>query len=369
MKYIEAYQYFDKSEIIKTLGSEESVIIGRVTNKNRGVFHVLHELGTDVATLSGKYIHEALYHVDYPAVGDWVVMTRNGESFIIHKLVTRKNAFVRRQKVVGGRKIMNDLIVGGTTQEQVLAANLDTVFIVTGLDKNFNPKRIERYLTLAYNSGANPVLILSKLDLCDDVAEKVAQVEDIAFGVPVHPVSAIEAIGMEDLKPYLGVGKTVCFLGSSGVGKSTVTNYLLGEMIQETKETSEGSSKGRHTTTTAQLLMAIDGTMIIDTPGLREIQLWCDEDTLDTSFDDIAKLMESCQFKNCTHHREPGCAVVAALETGELSKSRYDNYLKMLREVKYLEMRKREADKKLNKRPKQKKSRHTDKQKMKSEML
>ncbi len=363
------YQYFDKLELLESNNSETSTI-GRVINKNRGHFSIMHDLGVSEATLAGKFIHEALFHLDYPSVGDWVVMTKKSElesEYIIKKLIPRKNAFVRRQKIVGGRKIMNDVISGGTTQEQVLAANLDTVFIVTGLDHNFNTKRIERYLTLAYNSGANPVIILSKVDLCDDVDVKIGHVEEVAFGVPILPLSAISEEGMDGLKHYLGVGKTVCFLGSSGVGKSTITNYLLGGEIQETKSTSESNSKGRHTTTTAQLLIAKDGTMIIDTPGLREVQLWCDEDTLETTFDDISLLMEQCKYGNCTHNSEPGCAISSALSSGQLSTERYKNYLKMLREVKHLEKRKREAEHKLNKKPKRTESRHTNKQKIASD--
>lgn len=360
------YYYFEPKEIEHENGSDH-LVVGRVINKNRGHFSILHDQGISDATLSGKFIHEALYHVDYPSVGDWVLMVEKSQQeadYIIKKLIPRKNAFVRRQKIVGGRKIMNDVISGGTTQEQVLASNLDTVFIVTGLDSNFNTKRIERYLTLAYNSGANPVIILSKLDLCQDVAEKVSDVEKVALGVPILPLSAISDEGMEALRAYLGVGKTVCFLGSSGVGKSTITNYLLGGQIQDTMATSESNSKGRHTTTTAQLLIAQDGTMIIDTPGLREVQLWCDEDTLETTFDDVASLMEACKFANCTHNKEPGCAVNQALESGSLSLERYKSYLKMLREVKHLDKRKKEAEQKLNKKPKRTESRHTNKQKI-----
>lgn len=366
MTNLREYYYFEPKEIENETSSDHQVI-GRVINKNRGHFTVMHDLGVSEAMLAGKFIHEALFHVDYPSVGDWVIMSKKSEQeneYIIKKLVPRKNAFVRRQKIVGGRKIMNDVISGGTTQEQVLASNLDTVFIVTGLDHNFNTKRIERYLTLAYNSGANPVIILSKLDLCDDVEEKISRVEDVAFGVPILPLSAISDEGMEALNNYLGIGKTVCFLGSSGVGKSTITNYLLGGQIQDTKATSESNSKGRHTTTTAQLLIAQDGTMIIDTPGLREVQLWCDEDTLETTFDDVASLMEACKFGNCTHNKEPGCAVNQAIESGSLSVDRYRSYLKMLKEVKYLDQRKKEAAHKLNKKPKRTESRHTNKQKI-----
>lgn len=343
------------------LCTDEEGFPARIINKNRGHFQILTESGQFDSSLSGKYLHESNTNVEYPAVGDWVMVRRKMDQHIIYKLLVRKSAFARRQKIDGGRKIINGIVSGGTTQEQILASNIDTVFIVTGLDKNFNPKRIERYLTLCLESGAAPVILLSKLDLCDDVEDKIYAVEGVSLGFPIHAISAISDQGMEQLSPYLGEGKTVAFLGSSGVGKSTISNFLLGENLQMTKLTNEQTSKGVHTTTTAQLLMSKDGTLIIDTPGLREIQLWCDEETIDTSFEEITALMENCKFNNCTHHSEPGCAVREALNSGELAADRYERYLKMMKEVRYLNKRKKGVEQKLNKRVKQYDKRNSEK--------
>ncbi|MCD4714267.1 MAG: ribosome small subunit-dependent GTPase A, partial [Clostridiales bacterium] len=226
---------------------------------------------------------------------------------------------------------------------------------------NVKSKIVELYLTRCRDSWASPVILLSILDLCDDVEEKIFEVEGVSLGFPIHALSAISDQGMDDLNPYLGKGKTIAFLGSSGVGKSTISNFLLGESVQLTKNTNEQTSKGVHTTTTAQLLVSKDDTLIIDTPGLREIQLWCDEETIDTSFEEITSLMENCRFNNCTHRSEPGCAVREALKTGELPADRYERYQKMLREVRHLNNRKKGVEMKLNKRVKQYEKRNSEK--------
>lgn len=349
------------------LGIYETGFPARVAEKNRGHFKILSTEGEYDAVLSGKYLHASRTNAEYPCVGDWVMVQKKMDQCIIESLFNRKSAFVRRQKIDGGRKIINGIVSGGTTQEQILASNIDVVFIVTGLDKNFNHKRIERYLTLALESGAMPVIILSKLDLCEDVEAKLALVESVALGFPIHALSAIEGTGMESLSAYLGMGKTAAFLGSSGVGKSTITNFLLGKHLQDTKATNAQTGKGMHTTTSAQLIQAADGSMILDTPGLREIQLWCDEDTVDTSFSEIVELMDQCKFNNCTHKNEPGCAVKEALTTGELNPDRYERYLKMQKEVAYLEKRKQGVEARLNKRVKTYEKRNSEKKYLKAQ--
>lgn len=349
------------------LNHNEKSFPARIAEKNRGHFKILTTEGVFEAVLSGKYLHTSSTNAEYPCVGDWVIVHQKMDQTIIEKLLNRKSAFARRQKIDGGRKIINGIVSGGTTQEQILAANIDVVFIVTGLDKNFNHKRIERYLTLSLESGAMPVIILSKLDLCEDIEDKIRLVESVAMGFPIHALSALDGTGMASISKYLGPGKTVAFLGSSGVGKSTISNFILGKELQETKATNAQTGKGVHTTTSAQLIQAPDGSLILDTPGLREIQLWCDEDTVDTSFSEIVRLSELCKFNNCNHGNEPGCAIREALSTGELAEDRYERYLKMQKEVAYLEKRKQGVESRLNKRVKTYEKRNSEKKYLKAQ--
>jgi ribosome biogenesis GTPase len=229
---------------------------------------------------------------------------------------------------------------GGKTDEQVLAANIDTVFLVSGLDGDYNVRRLERYVTVAWDSGAVPVIVLNKADLRDDIEEVVEEVESVAFGVPVLALSAAENTGMEQLTEYIKPGKTAAFLGSSGVGKSTLINRLLGEEKLKTTEVREDDQRGRHTTTHRELLLLPEGGIVIDTPGMRELQLWADDEGLSRTFPDIEALFEQCRFRDCTHNSEPGCAVKQALDDGSLDRKRYQNYLKLQKELKHLSTRK-----------------------------
>lgn len=318
---------------------------GRVIYKNRGIYKVAFEDLVVDATLTGRFSKEADGNIDLPAVGDWVDLEKQGTSYRIKQLLPRKQVFLRKQKDHGKKRLDG----GGTTQEQVLAANIDKAIIVTGLDNNFNINRIERYLTLVYNGGAQPIIVMSKADLCHDLEDKLNLVKSIAFGVPVFGVSAITGEGMADFVAAIKPGETLVFIGSSGVGKSTLTNALIGSQVQDTAVTQEGTQKGRHTTTSAELITGKNGISIIDTPGLREVQLWADEETLDMTFEDVASLMEACKFSNCTHDNEPGCAVLEALENGTLSQSRYDHYLKLQREIAFLDKKKKTLEKSKNK--------------------
>jgi ribosome biogenesis GTPase len=234
---------------------------------------------------------------------------------------------------------------GGRTEEQILAANIDTVFLVSGLDGDFNIRRIERYLSAAWNSGATPVILLNKADICPEVDKYVEEVETLAFGVPIHVVSASENTGMGSLDAYLGPGMTSVFLGSSGVGKSTIINSLLDEERLLTNAVREHDSRGRHTTTYRQMILLRSGGIVIDTPGMRELQPWDREDGIGRTFEDVEHLAALCKFNDCSHETEPGCAVRMALEDGSLDEKRYGSYLKLQKERRFLEMRKDKAAK------------------------
>ncbi|MBN2239671.1 MAG: ribosome small subunit-dependent GTPase A [Dehalococcoidales bacterium] len=298
----------------------------RVTSEFKNSYRIIGNDGEFPATLSGRLLYNLTG--GYPAVGDWVVAVPfpDGEQAIIHAVLPRKSSFSR--------------MAAGKFEEQVAAANIDTAFLVTALDgSNYNLRRIERYLTLAWRSGASPVLVLNKADLCDDVDTYLREAESIGMGVPVYAVSAIERTGLDNLKEHLQTGQTVVFLGSSGVGKSAIINALLGQELQETGEIRAFDNKGRHTTTRRELIVLPDGGMVIDTPGMRVIGLWGSKDDLQESFEDIEMLAAGCRFVDCRHDSEPGCAVKEALKTGELDAGRYRNYQKLQKELHFVAMK------------------------------
>jgi ribosome biogenesis GTPase len=308
----------------------------RIAREYKHIYMIYSERGELTAQVSGKFRHDATSRSDFPTVGDWVAVKARSEQgkAIIHALLPRKSSFSRKAVLSGG---MPD--TGGKTEEQILAANVDTVFLVSGLDGNFNLRRIERYVAIAWDSGASPVIVLNKIDVCSDVEERIAEVESVAFGVPIHPVSATEKVGLDAFHQYLSNGKTVAFLGSSGVGKSTIINSLLGAERLKVGAVRESDSRGRHITTYREMILFPNGGIVIDTPGMREIQMWADEEGLKKTFGDIEELATRCHFKDCKHGSEPGCAVKQALEEGTLDAKRFQSYLKLKKELQFLALR------------------------------
>lgn len=300
--------------------------VGRVIHEEKNKYRISTGESTFWAECSGRMLHHAVERADLPAVGDWVALYKpdGSDLALIQHVYERRSKFSRKQ-------------AGEETREQIVAANIDTVFLVNALNEDFNVRRIERYLTLAWESNATPVVLLTKADLCDNPAPFVAEVESVAFGVPVHVVSALQTEGLEQLAPYAYDGQTIALLGSSGVGKSTLVNALMGSYVQKTQDIREDDAKGRHTTTSRTLFFLPQGGMLIDTPGMRELQLWDSDGGLQHTFKDIEDLTQQCRFFDCTHEGEPGCAIQAALDSGDLDRGRYQSYQKLLREQAFLE--------------------------------
>jgi len=299
-----------------------NVIPGRVTLEHKHIYRVLTEHGERLARAAGRLRHRASAPVEYPAVGDWVALRLNPGELrgSILQILPRFSRFSRK-------------VPGELTQEQVVAANIDTVFLAMGLDADYNLRRIERYLVTGWRSGAQPVVLLTKADLCDDVEARVREVEALSAGAPVHATTAMSEGGVDIVRRYLEPGRTVAILGSSGVGKSTLINRLAGKELLRTGDLTADARRGRHTTTHREMIVLPGGGLIIDTPGLRELQLWEAGDSLGSAFPDIAALAEGCHFADCAHDTEPRCAVRRAVEEGRLAPDRLDGYLKLQAEA------------------------------------
>lgn len=290
----------------------------RISLEHTHIYRVLGERGELLARVAGRLRHRAGTRTDYPAVGDWVAVEpdAHGGEARIHAVLPRTSRFSRRA-------------AGEVTEEQIVAANIDTVFLVAGLDGDFNPRRLERYLLVGRESGAAPVIVLNKADLADDPEARVAEVQASATGVPVHAVSCHRPETLEPLRAYLQPGCTAALLGSSGVGKSTIVNRLVGHDLLRTRDVRLSDSRGRHTSTSRQLVLLPRGGILIDTPGMRELQLWETGEGLAGTFGDIEALAEVCRFRDCRHRGEPGCAVAAAVESGALEPVRVASFHKL----------------------------------------
>ena len=307
----------------------KGLVPARVVREHKHIYQVYTEQGPRPAELAGKIGYDARTKADFPTVGDWVAvkLIPNEEKVVIQQILPRKSKFTRKS-------------VSRTDEEQIIAANIETVFLVTGLDGDFNLRRIERYLVLAWDSGARPAVILNKIDLCDDVEYCISQIKFIAPEVPILPICAKDGRGIEALFEFLGSGKTVSLLGSSGVGKSTIINTILGIERQAVAPVREDDSRGRHTTTYRELILLPEGGAVIDNPGMRQLHVWAEQDeSISRAFEDIESIAENCKFRDCTHEHEPGCAVLEALEKGDIDYERVENFKKLKEELKLLEAR------------------------------
>ncbi|URN82830.1 ribosome small subunit-dependent GTPase A [Acetobacterium wieringae] len=334
MNKIDLENYGLDQRFLQEASLYSNLFVARVTEQHRDLYKVMAEEGELLAEVSGKFAFDAGDNTSFPVVGDWVMIDRteaDSGHAVIHQVLSRKSLFERKA-------------AGTSGGSQIVAANFDLVFICMSLNNDFNLRRLERYLSIAWNSMARPVIVLTKADLCDDLAARLREISAVRVGTDVVVCSSVDNRGYEQIAAYLAPCKTIVFLGSSGVGKSTIINHLIGAEVLATKGL-RSDDKGRHTTTHRQLLRLPGGGVVIDTPGMRELHL--DSADLSRSFEDIEGLAAQCRFGDCSHLGEPGCAVKAAVESGHLSEKRLENYRKLQKELGYegLNSRQLEAEK------------------------
>jgi ribosome biogenesis GTPase len=316
---LEIWGWNDRLELSFAEHRNRGLAPARITRQDRDRYEVATAGGLSSAVVSGRFRHEAVSAAAFPAVGDWVAVAP-GDPSVIQAVLPRTSVFSRQAP-------------GERVEEQVVAANVAVAFLVCGLDGDFNPRRIERYVAAVYESGASPVVVLNKADLCAEVADRLSEAQEAAPGEPIHVVSAQTGAGLAELAAYLVPGRTVALLGMSGVGKSSLVNAFLGDERQRTAAVREEDSRGRHTTTHRELIPLPGGAILLDTPGMRTLALWADATTVDASFGEIEALAASCRFRDCAHDHEPGCAVLGGLASGELSEERYESWRKLQREA------------------------------------
>lgn len=308
------------------LRNKDNFYIGRIVTQHRSYYRVITEKGEVIGKVSGKLIFELNNKEHFPAVGDWVYIDIvDGVNGVIHEILPRRTTLCRK-------------VPGAKSDEQILATNIDKVFITMSLNNNFNVRRLERYINIGWDSGATPIILLTKADLALDSEEKIQEAQEVALGVEIITVSSFTGYGVEKVKEHINKTDTVVFIGSSGVGKSTLINKLLGEEVLLTKEVDE-YDKGRHTTTHRELFLLHEGGIVIDTPGMRELQLSTGD--LESTFADIEELATQCHFYDCSHKAEPHCAIKKAIEEGILEEERFKSYERLKREIKNGEIRRR----------------------------
>ncbi|MGE3842949.1 MAG: ribosome small subunit-dependent GTPase A [Vicinamibacterales bacterium] len=297
---------------------------GRIVLEHQHLYRVATADDDVAAAVSGRFRHRATLRSDFPAVGDWVSIERKAEGrALIHTLLPRRSRFVRK-------------VAGHETAAQVIAANIDLALVVAGLDADFNLRRIERYLVTAWEGGSSPVVVLNKADVCADIEARIVELAAVAPDVPVHVVSCRTGLGMPALVSCITPGRTAALLGSSGVGKSSIINYFLGFDRQRTRDVRVQDSRGRHTTTNRELVALPSGGLLIDTPGIRELQLWNVGDALDDVFEDVRRKAADCHYRDCLHDTEPRCAVKAAVDAGTIPRERLENYRRLQSELRHL---------------------------------
>lgn len=316
-----------KENLIKNI--DESKTIARIIATHKDRYEIVCNNGQGFAKIKRGCYYDNPNSI-YPTTGDFVIIEWNpsGDSMICETL-KRESSFSRTASSSDRNHELHN------QHEQLVAANFDYVFIIQSLNNNFNLHRLERYLSLSWKSGAIPIIILTKSDLVENIQNYVAQVESIAFGVDIYAVSCITGYGLDSIKKYFSKGNTIVFLGSSGVGKSTLVNTLYGDNVMKTSDIREEDSRGRHTTTSRNLIMLPNGAMIIDTPGMRELGMWNAENGINKTFPDIEQYIGMCKFSDCTHTNEPGCKILEAIVNGEIAQERFEQYLKLQKESRY----------------------------------
>lgn len=311
----------DRFQAHLTFLDDPQLLPARVASETRGRYLLLGPDGTHQAQLSGKFLFDARQREDLPAVGDWVAFSPfNEDEGVIHAVLPRRTLFARKA-------------AGSSHVEQIIAANLDVVFLAMALNQDYNLRRLERYLVLAWESGADPVVLLTKADLCEDLDARVGEVTAIAGIAPVLVTSSLSGDGLERVRALITSGRTAGILGSSGAGKSTLINALLGGEFLATGSIREDDGRGRHTTTRRELILLPGGGLILDTPGMRELGLWEGASGMEAAFDDVEALTHACRFSDCAHEAEPGCAVRRAVSEGTLSAERLESFQKLQREL------------------------------------
>lgn len=310
----------------------QPLYLARITRQHRELYTVVCQEGELIAAVSGKLAHNAAAQTDYPVVGDWVMIDRqsaNTGNAVIHHILSRKTLLTRQE-------------AGSAAAQQAIAANIDTIFICMSLNADFNLRRLERYLAIAWDSMATPVIVLTKADLCQDLPQKMHQLLDVSVGVDTLYCSAQNPQSLNALTAYVQPGTTVAFIGSSGVGKSTLINRLMGTEVLHTQTIRQKDDRGRHTTTHRQLLALPGGGVVIDTPGMRELQIYTGN--ISKTFEDIEELAALCKYSDCSHNTEPGCAIQAAIQNGSLPQKRYESWQKLRRELTYSQLNSRQTE-------------------------